>query len=166
MRIGFRSFKPPILANVSSMFALFSTSRHLKPCEASNGFIWNHLRPKNTSLFLVSCRENDVFLCGFDACGPPIGGFGCLKASYFTNLLSFCISPATMIEKRRDLRCFLERYFHVLLFLAFIWAECLVYNRTFGRLVAASSLSLFFASRNRRMYPVKSHLWPLFLAFL
>ena len=86
MRIGFRSFRPPILANVSLIFALFSASRHLKPFEASNGFIWNHLKPKNTSLFVVSCRENDVFLCGFDACGPPSGGFWCPKATYFTSL--------------------------------------------------------------------------------
>ena len=109
MKIGFRSFKPPLLANVSLIFALFSASRHLKPFEASNGFMWNHLKPKSTSLFIVSCRENDVFLCGFDACGPPTGGFWCPKAMYFTSFLSFCISPATMSENQRDLRCFFER---------------------------------------------------------
>jgi hypothetical protein len=59
-----------------------------------------------------------VFLCGFDACGPPNGGFWCPKAAYFTSLLSFCISPATISENRRDLRCFFERFFRVLLFLA------------------------------------------------
>ena len=106
MNIDFRSFRPLRLANVSVFFALFSVSRHLKPFEASNGFIWNHLKPKNTSLFVVSCRENDVFLYGFDACGPPIGGFWCPKAAYFTNFLSFCISPATMSENQRVLLCF------------------------------------------------------------
>ena len=51
MKIGFRSFRPPLLANISLIFALFSASRHLKPFEASNGFIWNHLRPKKNIAF-------------------------------------------------------------------------------------------------------------------
>ena len=55
------------------------------------------------SLFVGSCRENDVFLCGFDACGPPIGGFWCPKAEYFTSFLSVCVSPATMSENQRVL---------------------------------------------------------------
>ena len=149
MKIDFRSFKAPLLANVSVFFARFSALRHLKAFEASNGFILNHLKPKKTSFFVGLCCENDVFLGGFDACGPPNGCFWCPKAAYFTSLLSFCISPATMIEKRNDLRCFLADNFVFCSSWSSIWAECLVYNRTFGRRVAASSLSLFFASRNR-----------------
>ena len=80
MKIDFRFFEPPLLPNVYVFFALFSALRHLKPFGASHCFVWSHLRPQNTSLFVVSCGEIVVFLCGFDACGPPIGGFGCRKA--------------------------------------------------------------------------------------
>ena len=61
MRIGFRSFKPPLLADVSLIFACFSASRQMNPFEASNGFIRNHLRPKNTTLFNVSSVFYELF---------------------------------------------------------------------------------------------------------
>jgi len=85
------------------------TSRRFAPFCRLRGSFCVRFEAKKTLFFVVSHHKNAVFFHGFEACGPPSGSFWCLEGTCFTSFSSFCLSPATMSETRRDLRVFLKR---------------------------------------------------------
>ena len=94
---------------VGQCFGEKRTSRRFAPFCRLRGSFCVRFEAKKTLFFVVSHHKNAVFFHGFEACGPPSGGFWCLEGTCFTSFSSFCLSPATMSETRRDLRVFLKR---------------------------------------------------------
>ena len=118
MKIDFRSFKPPLLANVS-VFLYFSPLcaiwSHLRPHMASFRTIWSQ---KTRRFSLARVVKTTCFWMVSMLVGLPMVVFGVPKHRILRAFLAFASLLRLVLENRRDLRCFFDRFFRVLLILA------------------------------------------------